>query len=51
MDALRESRDQSILDAFAERLDQMGTAIARADAESLPQAKAATRRALAAAPC
>ncbi len=48
MDALRESHDQSILDAFAERLDHMGTAIARADAESLPQAKAATHRALAA---
>lgn len=48
MDALRESHDQGILDAFADRLDQMGTAIARADAESLPMAKTATRKALAA---
>lgn len=48
MDALRESRDQEILDAFAHRLDQMGTVRARADAETLPLGHAATRKALAA---
>jgi CheY-like chemotaxis protein len=48
MDALRESKDQEILDAFAHRLDQMGTVRARADAESLPMGHVATRKALAA---
>jgi CheY-like chemotaxis protein len=48
MDALRDSHDQEILDAFAHRLDQMGSFRSRADAESLPKARTATRKALAA---
>jgi Response regulator containing a CheY-like receiver domain and a GGDEF domain len=48
MDALRESHDQEILDAFAHRLDQMGSVRSRADAESLPLGRAATRKAIAA---
>jgi len=48
IEALRESKDQEILDAFAHRLDQMGTARARADAETLPMGRVATRKALAA---
>ncbi|OIO04423.1 MAG: response regulator [Desulfovibrionaceae bacterium CG1_02_65_16] len=47
MTALCQSQDQDILDAFAQRLKQMGTDAACADAASLPRAKAATRKALA----
>lgn len=48
LDALRNSQDQDILDAFAQRLAEMGTERARADAANLPKARAATRKALAA---
>ncbi|MDR3640762.1 MAG: response regulator [Humidesulfovibrio sp.] len=48
MDALRKSQDQDILDAFAHRLEQMGTDRSRDDAASLPKIKATTRKALAA---
>ena len=48
MGALRQSQDQTVLDAFTHRLEQMGTERSRADAASLPRAKAATRKALAA---
>ena len=47
MAALRQSQDQEILDAFAQRLGQMGTQTALDDAASLPRAKTATRKALA----
>jgi len=48
VDALRLSQDQDILDAFAQRLGEIGTDRARADAATLPKAKETTRRALAA---
>lgn len=48
VDALSQSQDQDTLDAFALRLTEMGTDRARADAASLPKARAATRKALAA---
>jgi CheY-like chemotaxis protein len=48
MDCLRASQDQEVLDAFAGRLGEIATDRSRADAASLPRAKAATRRALAA---
>jgi CheY-like chemotaxis protein len=48
MDCLRSSQDQEILDAFAGRLGEIGDDRARADAASLPKARAATRKALAA---
>ncbi len=47
IDALRLSQDQEILDAFSQRLMEIGSARARADAATLPRAKAATRKALA----
>lgn len=48
LEALRLSQDQEILDAFALRLEEMATDRSRADAASLPKAKTATRKALAA---
>ncbi len=48
VDALVQSQDQETLDAFAQRLGEIGTPRAKADAASLPKAKSATRRALAA---
>ncbi len=48
MDCLRASQDQEILDAFGQRLDEIGGDRAKADAASLPKARAATRKALAA---
>jgi len=48
MDALCRSQDQDILDAFAARLGEIGTDRARHDAASLPKARSATRKALAA---
>lgn len=48
IDALRLSQDQDILDAFAQRLEDIGSARSRADAATLPQARAATRKAIAA---
>jgi len=47
MEALCQSQDQDILDAFAERLGQMGTERSRTDALSLPKANLTTRKALA----
>lgn len=46
VDALRVSQDQEVLDAFSLRLDEIGSARARADAATLPRAKTATRKAL-----
>lgn len=46
VDALRLSQDQDILDAFSQRLTEIGTARARADAATLPHARVATRKAL-----
>lgn len=46
IDALRLSQDQDTLDAFHQRLNEIDTPRARADAATLPQAKAATRKAL-----
>ncbi|KAF0234359.1 MAG: response regulator [Humidesulfovibrio sp.] len=45
---LRKSQDAEILADFATRLGEIGTERAKADALSLPKAKAATRKALAA---
>jgi len=45
-DALRLSQDQDTLDAFRQRLNEIDTARARADAATLPRAKTATRKAL-----
>jgi CheY-like chemotaxis protein len=47
MHALRNSQDQEILDAFADRLDAMGCERSRQDARTLPTARKATRKALA----
>ncbi len=47
IDALRLSQDQDILDAFAQRLNEIGSDRSRADAATLPQARVATRKALA----
>lgn len=47
IDALRLSQDQEVLDAFAKRLLEIGTDRSRADAATLPQARVATRKALA----
>ncbi|MGE4265492.1 MAG: HEAT repeat domain-containing protein [Desulfovibrio sp.] len=46
IDALRLSQDQDTLDAFAQRLGEIDTPRARADAATLHRAKAATRKAL-----
>ncbi len=45
---LRKSQDPEILADFATRLDEIGTDRSKADALSLPKAKTATRKALAA---
>lgn len=48
MDALAESRDPEVLEAFREKLGEIGGERAEADLERLPKAKAAARKALAA---
>ncbi|MDP2848598.1 MAG: response regulator [Humidesulfovibrio sp.] len=47
IDALRQSQDQDILDAFAQRLVEIGSDRSQADAANLPRARVATRKALA----
>ncbi|MHC1701551.1 MAG: response regulator [Humidesulfovibrio sp.] len=46
--ALKKSQDAEILADFATRLDEIGTERAKADAQILPKARTATRKALAA---
>ncbi|MBI5520088.1 MAG: response regulator [Desulfovibrio sp.] len=48
IDALKLSQDQEILDAFAQRLNEIATDRSRSDAATLPQARVATRKAIAA---